>query len=124
MRVIDTSIWIELLTRGKLLAEARSAVDRLDDCYVPAMVRYELAKWSLRVLSEDAANSVLSLLTECNSLDMDAIVAEEAAQLSSRHKLHATDAIIYATARLHDAPLFTCDAHFKGLPGVEYFEKS
>jgi hypothetical protein len=27
------------------------------------------------------------------------------------------------TAHLNDAPLLMCDAHFKGLPGVEFYEK-
>jgi predicted nucleic acid-binding protein len=30
------------------------------------------------------------------------------------------DAIIYATALMHGATLYTFDAHFKGLAGVEY----
>ena len=50
-------------------------------------------------------------------------LAMAAAELSAAHKLHATDAIILATAQLHEAPLVTCDAHFMDLPGVEYFEK-
>jgi predicted nucleic acid-binding protein len=51
---------------------------------------------------------------------MDAI---HAASLSAKYKLHTTDAIIYATAHLNDAPLLMRDAHFKVLPGVEYYEK-
>ena len=54
---------------------------------------------------------------------MDVGVAVEAAFLSAKFKLHATDAIIYATAQLAGAKLHTCDAHFKGLPDVEYFGK-
>jgi predicted nucleic acid-binding protein len=65
----------------------------------------------------------MGLLTECQTAEMDLTVAIEAAALSATHKLHATDAIIYATAQLHNAKLFTSDAHFKDLPGVEYFEK-
>jgi predicted nucleic acid-binding protein len=34
------------------------------------------------------------------------------------------DALIYATALATDATLVTCDAHFAGLPGVEYHAKS
>jgi len=30
------------------------------------------------------------------------------------------DAIIYATAQQHEARLITSDAHFEGLPRVEY----
>ena len=41
-----------------------------------------------------------------------------AASLSIDYKLPMADAIIYATARAHQAELITSDAHFSGLPGV------
>jgi len=33
------------------------------------------------------------------------------------------DSLIYATARRHDAELWTQDSHFDGLPGVRYVAK-
>jgi predicted nucleic acid-binding protein len=123
MRVVDTSLWIEVFTRGPLLEEAKQAALPLNECIVPAMVHYELAKWSSRVLPHVQAQDVVSLLTKCVLVDMDKTVAIEAARLSLLHKLHATDAIIYATARLSDTKLYTCDAHFKDLPEVEYWPK-
>lgn len=123
MRVVDTSLWIEVFIRGPLLEEAKQAVLPLNECIVPAMVHYELAKWSSRVLPHVQAQDVVSLLTKCVLVEMDRAVAIEAARLSMLHKLHATDAIIFATARLTDTKLYTCDAHFKGLPDVEYSPK-
>jgi hypothetical protein len=32
--------------------------------------------------------------------------------------------IVYATAQQQGAELLTCDAHFKGLPGVMLFSKA
>ena len=123
MRVVDTSLWIEYAAEGSLADYAEQHVLPLATCIVPAMVHYEMAKWCNRVLSDEDAGRVMSLLTECVSADMDVAVATEAALLSARHKLHATDAIIYATAQVAGATLHTCDAHFKGLPGVDYLEK-
>lgn len=123
MRVVDTSLWIELFAKGPLVEAAKHAVLPLNTCVVPAMVHFELAKWSLRVLSSEESQNIASLLTECVSVKMDEAIATEAARLAVLHKLHATDAIIYATARLMEAKLLTCDAHFKELPDVEYFEK-
>jgi predicted nucleic acid-binding protein len=124
MRVVDTSLWIEVFTGGPLLEIARKAALPLNECVVPAMVSYELAKWSKRALEPQASQDVISLLTKCIRVEMNEAVAIEAAQLSLTHKLHATDAIIYATARLMDVDLYTCDAHFEGLPGVTYSPKS
>ena len=36
----------------------------------------------------------------------------------------AADAIIFATARARGAKLLTCDAHFDGLPGVDFVPKT
>jgi predicted nucleic acid-binding protein len=123
MRLVDTSLWIELFSKGKLLKEAKSSIEPLDSCLVPTIVHYELSKWSMRVLSIANAKAIRSIVTECRLVDLDWAIASEAAILSTEFKLHTTDAIIYATAQIYGAKLFTCDAHFKDLPNVEYFEK-
>ena len=41
-----------------------------------------------------------------------------------QHKLATADAIVYATAVQQGAELLTCDAHFKGLPGVVWVQKT
>jgi predicted nucleic acid-binding protein len=43
--------------------------------------------------------------------------------ISYEKKLPMADSLIYATARMHDAIVWTQDAHFKGLDGVKYFDK-
>ena len=123
MRVVDTSLWIEYLADGPLADHAEKCINPLETCIVPAMVYYELVKWSRRSFDAEKSKTIMSLVTECRLAAMDENVAEEAATQSTQHKLHATDAIIYATAQLMGAELFTCDAHFKDLPGVAYREK-
>jgi predicted nucleic acid-binding protein len=123
MRVVDTSLWIELITKGPLVDKARASVLPMASCIVPTMVHYELSKWCNRVLKGEDAKAVRSLLTECITVEMGLAIAIEAADLSAKHKLHTTDAIIYATAQMKDAQLITCDSHFKDLPGVDYYEK-
>ena len=123
MRVVDTSLWVEYLADGPLADDAEKCIEPLQTCIVPAMVYYELAKWSRLKFDDAKAMAVFSLLTKGQAVSMDEAVAAEAALLSAKFKLHATDAIIYATAQLAGAKLHTCDAHFKGLPDVEYFEK-
>ncbi len=123
MHVVDTSLWVEYLADGPLADDAEKCIEPLQTCIVPAMVYYELAKWSRRKFDDAKAMAVFSLLTKGQAVSMDEAVAAEAALLSAKFKLHATDAIIYATAQLAGAKLYTCDAHFKGLPGVEYFGK-
>jgi len=46
-----------------------------------------------------------------------------AARTSLELALPLADSIILATARLHDAILWTQDEHFRKIPGVRYFPK-
>jgi predicted nucleic acid-binding protein len=123
MRVVDTSIWIEIYLGSQFGAEHLTLLSVPEDVIVPTMVQYEIYKWLAREKSTDDANRVVTFTSDCNVQDMTTGVAVLAAELSAAHKLHMSDAIIYATAQINDAKLISCDAHFKGLPGVEYFEK-
>jgi predicted nucleic acid-binding protein len=124
MRVVDSSLWVEYFADSGLADYAETCIKPLETCVVPTMVYYELAKWCSRNFDTDRANETLSLLNNCHIVDMNVAIADEAARVSLKHKLHATDAIIYATARLMEVDLCTCDAHFEGLPGVTYSAKS
>jgi uncharacterized protein len=46
-----------------------------------------------------------------------------AAEACRAHTLATADAIVFASARAHDATLLTCDRDFEGLPGVTLIEK-
>ncbi|WP_366512601.1 PIN domain-containing protein [Mesorhizobium sp.] len=54
---------------------------------------------------------------------LDTEIALAAAEACRKHKLATADAIIFATARAHDATLLTCDKHFESLPVVTLIEK-
>ena len=56
-------------------------------------------------------------------VDLDLEIALIAAKLSIQHKLPMADSIIYATAQLHSATLWTQDRHFDGLPDVQFKAK-
>jgi predicted nucleic acid-binding protein len=57
-------------------------------------------------------------------IDLDDNLALVAAELSYELKLPLADSVILATARTHKALLWTQDAHFKGLDGIQYVEKT
>lgn len=69
------------------------------------------------------ADAVLATLLTVQVVDVTAAIALDAAELATKYKLYALDALIYATALEHDAELVTCDAHFKDLPQVDYTPK-
>ncbi len=123
MRVIDTSIWIEILSGTELGRQHKSLLLAPQDIIVPTIIQYEIYKWLAREQTVEEANRIMIFTGDCRVAELTTAIAVFAAELSSTHKLHSTDAIIYATAQLHDVEILTCDAHFKDLPNVDYSPK-
>ena len=123
MRVIDSSIWIEIYRDSELGRCSLPLLATPETILVPTLVQHETYKWLLRETSAADADKAVMFQSNCLVVELSTAIAIEAAQCCLRHKLHTSDAIIYATALLHDAELMTCDAHFEGLAGVQYHVK-
>jgi predicted nucleic acid-binding protein len=124
MVLVDTSAWIEWLI-GSPTGEALSErLPQQSDWLVPTMVQLELAKWLTREVGEDKADQVTAFTQVCQVVPLDTEIALAAADACLTHKLATADAIIFATARARGATLLTCDAHFEGLPGVDFVPKT
>jgi len=123
MRVVDSSSWIEWVLASPTGHVVKRSLPKRDQWLVPTIIQLELAKWAYRVLDEDKADEVMAFSKTCAVSPLDTRVALTAAAICREHKLATADAIVYATARAHDADLLTCDAHFKDLPNVILIEK-
>ena len=124
MVLVDTSAWIEWLI-GSMTGERLSErLPQQSDWLVPTMVQLELAKWLTREVGEDKADQVIAFTQVCQVVPLDTEIALAAADACRTHKLATADAIILATARARGATLLTCDAHFEGLPGVDFMPKT
>ena len=71
-----------------------------------------------RDFSEDRAVTAVAALRHSTIVSVDESLALDAADLALRHRLAMADALVYATARRHDARLITTDTDFEGLPGA------
>ncbi|MDT8853907.1 type II toxin-antitoxin system VapC family toxin [Paracoccaceae bacterium Fryx2] len=118
MVLVDTSAWIEWLIGSPTGDKLTGQLPQQSDWLVPTMVQLELAKWLTREVGEDKADQVTAFTQVCQVIPLDTEIALAAAEACRTHRLATADAIIFATARLRDATLLTCDAHFDGLPGV------
>ncbi len=121
--VVDTSAWIEWLVDGSLRAELAHHMPARDDCVVPTIVQLELSKWLMRERGEDETDVVIAYTQKCQIWPLDTTTALKAAELHREYKLATADAIVYASALLSGAKLLTCDAHFEGLPDVQWIKK-
>lgn len=123
MRLVDSSAWIEWLADGALAPRLEAEFPLPGTCVVPTIVQLEVSKWLFRERTKEEASAFVAYSRECVVVDLTTTIAVGAAEMGLSRKLAIADAIIYATAIETDSDLLTCDAHFKGLPGVVYLEK-
>lgn len=121
--VVDTCGWIEWLTDGVLAAEFEPRLGNLADVYIPTVIQFELYKWVKRERGEARALEVAALTEQGHVVPLHTTISLMAADIALQLGLSFADAVIYATAQHKDAVLVTADDHFKGLPGVVYFDK-
>ena len=121
--VVDTSGWLEYLADSENADVFAPAIEDEEHLIVPTMVMVEVFRWVLRERGEAHALQAVGLLRQGRVVDLDDALAVEAARLGVQHKLPLADSVIFATAHMHGAVLWTQDAHFEGLPNVEYHSK-
>lgn len=124
MHLVDTCGWIEWLTDSALAEKFGPFLADSANLVVPTLVQFELYKWCLREKDEAMALDVVGLTEACLVRPLDTRIALSAADLSARHKLSMADAVVYASALAAGGQLLTSDAHFSGLPGVSYWQKT
>ncbi len=123
MNVIDSSGWLEYFINGKNADFFAPVIENTDEVLVPTISLFEVFK---RVLIEKNRNDALeavAIMKDGQVVDLDDSLAFVAAELSYELKLPLADSVILATARANNATLWTQDAHFKGMDGVQYIEK-
>ncbi len=122
--VVDTCGWIEWLIDGELAVRYEPWLTDIEAVLVPTSVQFELYKWVCRETSEARALDAVGLTEQGQVVPLTTSIALLAGDLALAHQLSFADALIYATARYHQAGLVTSDDHFQGLPGVEYYSKA
>jgi toxin FitB len=121
--VVDSSGWVEYFNDGPNAQAFSAAFANPAQMVVPTITLYEVFK-RLAAVDDKLANAAIGGMLQGAVMDLDAAIAINAASLSAETGLAMADAVILATARAHDAELWTQDAHFEGLAGVRYFRPS
>lgn len=122
--VVDSSAWLEYIDGGPNAHSFEPAILAVERLVVPTICLLEVFKRMLREKGEDAALDVVGQMKQGLVVDLDADLALEAARLGIELKLRLADGVILATARLHEATVWTQDEDLEGLDGVRYFAKS
>lgn len=120
MNVVDSSGWLEYLAAGPNADFFAGAVEATGELVVPTISLYEVFKRVLQQRDEGDALQAIALMQQGRVMELTSPLALSAAHLSARHRLPMADSIMLATARMHEATLWTQDADFEGMPGVMF----
>ncbi len=124
MNLVDSSGWLEYFADGPNAAVFAKPLRDPEDVLVPTVCLYEVYKVVLRQRGSSAALQAVALMRQGRIIELGERVALLAAELSLKHKLPMADSVILATARTHDAHIWTQDADFAGIDGVTVVEKT
>jgi predicted nucleic acid-binding protein len=120
MNVVDSSAWLEYFADGPNADFFAAAVEETEALVVPTLSLYEVFKRILQQRSEDEALAAIAVMLQARVTNLTATLAISAARLSGKSGLPLADSVMLATARAHDAVLWTQDADFEGMAGVRY----
>jgi predicted nucleic acid-binding protein len=123
VNVIDSSGWLEYFADGPNAEFFAPGVETVGELVVPSISVYELFKRVLQQRGEGDALQAVAVMQQGLVVDLDATLALSAARISVSSALPMTDSVILATARAHNATLWTQDSDFEGMEGVRYVEK-
>jgi len=124
MNVVDSSGWLEYFADGPNADFFAPAIENVAELVVPTISIYKVFKRVLQQRDESHALEAVAVMHQGTVVEFDAATALSAAKLSVELRLPMADAVMLATARVHMAMLWTQDADFKGVEGVEYIEKA
>jgi predicted nucleic acid-binding protein len=123
LNVVDSSAWLEYFADGPNAGYFASAIESLDELLVPTICLLEVFKRVCQQRGEGSALQVVAVMQQGQVVELDAAIALIAARLGIDSKLPLADSVVLATARCHDALLWTQDSDFKGFSKVRYRAK-
>ncbi len=124
MNVVDSSGWLEYFADGPNADFFAPSVEDIERLVVPVVALYEVFKRVCAQRGEEDAFRAVAQMQQGLVVPLDGPLALEGARVSLLHNLPMADSLILATAQHHEAVLWTQDADFEGLPGVQFRAKA
>jgi predicted nucleic acid-binding protein len=123
MNMVDSSGWLEYFADGPNADFFAQAIEAVTDLVVPTLSLYEVFKRVLQQRGEGDALQAVAVMIQGRVVDLDMDLALRAAKASVELKLPMADSVMLATAQAHSATLWTQDAAFEEIAGVQYIAK-
>jgi predicted nucleic acid-binding protein len=123
MNLVDSGGWLEYFADGPNADFFASAIENTSELVVPTLSLYEVFKRVLQQRGEGDALQAVAVMIQGMVIDLDMDLALSAAKVSMELKLPMADSVMLATAQAHGATLWTQDADFDEIVGVQYIAK-
>jgi len=123
LNLVDSSGWLEYFADGKNAKFFVQVIENTEELIVSTINLYEVYEKILLEKDENSALQAIALMQQAKVIDITISISVMAAKLSYELKIPMADSLIYSTARIHDAMVWTQDADFKDLEKVKYFKK-
>ncbi len=124
MNLVDSSGWLEYFADEANAGFFAAAIEDAEHLIVPTISLYEVFKRVLQQRGEGPALQAVAVMEQGQVIDLNASIALLGAKLSHALKLPIADSLMLATARAHDATLWTQDEDFSAIGGVRYIAKT
>jgi predicted nucleic acid-binding protein len=123
LNIVDSSAWLEYFADTSSAEHFVAPIETTKDLIVPVISLYEVFKRILQQRGEGEALQAVASMQQGQVVDLSADLALAVARTSVQEHLPMADSIILATARAFNATLWSQDADFASIPGVNYFPK-
>jgi toxin FitB len=120
MNLVDSSGWLEYFADTPNGGVFAKIINEPSQVIVSSVNIYEVFKRVLQLRTNQDAFYAIAIMLKSQVVDLDTQMSIGAVLLSREYKLSFADSVLLATARAFDATLWTQDAHFAGIEGVEY----
>ena len=120
MNLVDSCGWLEYFADGPNAAFFRAPIEDVRNLLVPTICMFEVFRRVFQQRGEEAALQAIAAMQEGHVVALDAATALTGARIGAELRLPMADSIILATARIHEAVVWTQDADFENADGVRY----
>ncbi len=123
MNLVDSCGWLEYFADGPNAKFFSAPLENTANLIVPSICVLEVFKRILQQRGEDEALHAAAVMQQGQVVDLNTSIALASAKAGYKFNLPLADGVIWATAQMYNAIIWTQDADFKNLTGVKYIEK-
>jgi len=123
VNLVDSSGWLEYFADGPNAEFFAPPIEDTERLLVPTICVLEVFKRVMQQRGEQAALQATAIMQQGHLVGLDVATAVFAAKLGLQARLPLADSVVMATARAHNAVVWTQDADFQGLEDVRFRKK-